>query len=182
VHRAARELLSERSWSEVTMTDIAERADVHPATLYRRWHTFDGLVMDMVSEMWERLNPIPDSGSLVRDLEIFATRSVSGMNGTAGMMGVRALLMIRSERLERDGLPPAILKRRMDIEQMLDRAAARGETPPSVDQVLEGIVAPMYFRLLFGGETTKAYARVLVRRLLSQRSEAKEPTSGRRRT
>jgi AcrR family transcriptional regulator len=157
------------------MADIADRADVHPATLYRRWNTLDGLVMDMVSEMWERLNPIPDSGSLERDLEVFATRSVSGINGTAGMMGVRALLMIRAQRMQQDGLPPALLKRRLDIEQMLDRAAARGETPPSVDQVLEGIVAPMYFRLLFGGETTKAYARVLVRRVLAQRSEADEP-------
>jgi AcrR family transcriptional regulator len=153
------------------MSDIAERADVHPATVYRRWRTLDGLIVDVVAELWERLNPVPDTGSLKGDLELFATRAVRGVSGTFGMLRIRALLMIQSERTS-DGLPPAIIKRRADLARMLDRAAARGEAPPSVDQVLEGILAPMYFRLLFGtGKNTAAYARVLVERLLQQPPE-----------
>lgn len=155
VHRATLELLSERSWSEITMSDIAERADVHPATVYRRWGTIDGLIVDVVSELWERLNPVPDTGSLEKDLELWATRAVRGVSGAFGLLRIRALLMIRSEQAA-DGLPPAMLKRLADIRHMLERAAARGESPPSVDHVLEGILAPMYFRLLFGtGETPR---------------------------
>jgi Tetracyclin repressor-like, C-terminal domain len=50
---------------------------------------------------------------------------------------------------------------------MLDRAGARGELPPSVDELLELVVAPLYFHALFGRPAGAGHARGLVDRLLA---------------
>jgi hypothetical protein len=50
---------------------------------------------------------------------------------------------------------------------MLDRAEARGELPPSVDELLELVVAPLYFHALFGQPADAEHARRLVDRLLA---------------
>ncbi len=53
------------------------------------------------------------------------------------------------------------------IGVMLARAAERGEDAPGVELVLDRVVAPMMYRILFrSGDLTAAYARRLVQDLL----------------
>lgn len=53
------------------------------------------------------------------------------------------------------------------FEPILDAARERGETPPSLQQVLDRIVAPIYFRVVFSiPDTDEAYARGLAADLL----------------
>lgn len=50
---------------------------------------------------------------------------------------------------------------------MLARAAERGEDTPDVESVLDRVVAPMMYRILFRpGDLTAAYARKLVQEAL----------------
>lgn len=63
---AALELLGERGYNALTMTDVAARAGVSKATLYRRWTAKADLVADAVAT----LNPLVSprySGRAVRD-------------------------------------------------------------------------------------------------------------------
>jgi hypothetical protein len=57
------------------------------------------------------------------------------------------------------------------IQDMLDRARARGEHAPGALDVLDHLLAPMYIRVLFGaGPVTADYAHELVAMLLSHTS------------
>ncbi|HXT92366.1 MAG TPA: helix-turn-helix domain-containing protein, partial [Trebonia sp.] len=67
-HRAVLELLVERPWSEVTLPQVAERAGIHHATVYRRWGTLQSLVVDAVITRFYTDPPIRDTGSLRSDL------------------------------------------------------------------------------------------------------------------
>lgn len=167
VHRAVVDLLAEVKWSELNVAAVAERAGVHQATIYRRWGSLDGVIADMLALRWATLNPIRDTGSLRGDLEAFALRSVPGTSGTVGLAALRALITVRSEIGADGGPAPGMFARRDEIEAMLARARDRGEVTPTLDQVLEGILAPMYFRLLFAnGANDEDYARALVEQVL----------------
>jgi hypothetical protein len=60
----------------------------------------------------------------------------------------------------------AIEPRNKQIEAMLNRAGERGEQAPSVSEVLDHLLAPLYFRALFGAPGDGALAAGLVEDLL----------------
>lgn len=149
VHQAVEDLARTQPLSELTLAQVAERSGVHLGTLYRRWKTLDGLLLDVVNEHLSA--PMPDTGSLREDLERHVRRAAEDVAGPVGKMLLHTLVAIR---LEADGggmdrLPPALVKRFDDLRAVLDRAAARGENPPSVQEVFEIVLAPLYASLLF---------------------------------
>ncbi|GAA1685881.1 TetR-like C-terminal domain-containing protein [Streptomyces yatensis] len=150
VHRAVEELVRTQPLPELTLTQVAERSGVHLGTLYRRWKTLDGLILDVVNEHLSA--PMPDTGSLWEDLDRYVRRAAEDVAGPVGKMLLQTLTAIR---LEADGggvekLPPALTKRFDDLRTLLDRAAARGENAPSALEVFEIVLAPLYAALLFG--------------------------------
>ncbi len=50
IRRATTELLAERGYQGVTMSEVARRASVAKTTIYRRWDTKAQLVVDAISE------------------------------------------------------------------------------------------------------------------------------------
>ncbi|MFL4945843.1 TetR/AcrR family transcriptional regulator C-terminal ligand-binding domain-containing protein [Streptomyces sp. MMS24-I31] len=64
-------------------------------------------------------------------------------------------------------------ERRMHaVERIRERAAARGENPPSVEQILDQLSAPLYPRAIFGiGPPASCQPELLVERLLSNVGE-----------
>jgi tetracycline repressor-like protein len=59
-------------------------------------------------------------------------------------------------------------RRGIQLQAMLDRAAARGETPPTLVELLEVVLAPLYFHALFFNRPADPdHARTLVDRLLT---------------
>jgi hypothetical protein len=59
-------------------------------------------------------------------------------------------------------------RRGAQLQAMLDRAAARGETPPTIAELLEVVLAPLYFHALFlNRPADDDHARRLVDRLLT---------------
>jgi AcrR family transcriptional regulator len=203
VHEAVRQLLAERGRDGFTGRDVAERAGVHEATIYRRWGTLDNLVLDVAAEV-ARLNeqsPIPDTGSLREDLRqwgramaadlappdglallrrVLAARDGGG-NGARGRSGAgaREAGMAGTGDQDRDRLVGNFLgARAAAIQQVLDRAAARGESPPGVTAVLDRFVAPIYLRAIFGYGDIDGELDVLVDNTLAGLPEPDEPASG----
>lgn len=65
------------------------------------------------------------------------------------------------------GLAGALTERSRQLQAMLVRARARGEAPPALDDLIEIVLAPLYFDALFGRPGGAARAPRLVERLLA---------------
>jgi AcrR family transcriptional regulator len=166
VHRAVIELLGDRTVDELSIPLVAERSGVHQATIYRRWGSIPVLLNDILAAGPARTSPLPDTGTLRGDLEEYATAVADSLAGPLGVPMLRAA--VSNIRPEPDRGPSAILlERTQQLQDMLDRAEARGESPPSVAELLELVVAPLYFHALFGQPADAEHARRLVDRLLA---------------
>ncbi|MDR0345383.1 MAG: TetR/AcrR family transcriptional regulator [Nocardiopsaceae bacterium] len=166
VHRAVIELLEDRTIDELSIPLVAERSGVHQATIYRRWGSIPVLLNDLVAAGPARTAPLPDTGTLREDLDAYAIAVADSLAGPLGVLMLRAA--VSNIPPEPDRGPSAILlERTRQLQDMLDRAQARGEHPPSVDELLELVVAPLYFHALFGKPVGPEHARGLVDRLLA---------------
>ena len=166
VHDAVLALLRERTWEELGVPAVAERSGVHQATIYRRWRSMPVLLDDVVTDYLTRATPLPDTGSLRGDLEAYA-------DGVAhGLAGPFRVLILRAATVDLDaggtaGLAGALTERSRQLQAMLDRARARGEAAPPLDDLIEILLAPLYFDALFGRPGGPERTRRLVDRLLA---------------
>jgi AcrR family transcriptional regulator len=179
VHQAVLDLLGNHDWDQLSLPLVADRAGVHPATLYRRWGSVPALVDDVVTEQLSRASAVPDTGSLRGDLERYAVQAARDVAGPLGIVFLRAaLLATRSD--PQHSHHGYMTRRGTQLQAMLDRAAARGETPPTLVELLEVVLAPLYFHALFFNRPADAdHARTLADRLLTltndRRAEATAP-------
>ncbi|WP_433654420.1 TetR/AcrR family transcriptional regulator [Nocardia sp. CA-128927] len=169
VHRAVTELVAETGYGNFTVGDVAARAGVADSSIYRRWGTLEALTTDVALTWLTTNSPIPDTGSLDTDLRQYAADVARDVSGPDGLAVLRLIIA-----LSQAGAPGAqardqfLTERRGQLQQMLDRAHARGEHPPEALDVLDHILAPIYVRTLFGmGTMTSDDVDTLVDRLLA---------------
>ncbi|HYQ64986.1 TetR/AcrR family transcriptional regulator [Actinophytocola sp.] len=162
VHRAAIELLVEGE-TDAAIPRIAERAGVNPTSLYRRWGSRENVLLDAAVTRLRERSPMPDTGTLRGDLLAWAARVERAMAEPDGNILLRALIATMSTTAR----PAEHLRARADdLRTMLDAASARGERTPTVDEVLDYVLAPLYLRALFGIPVEPGAAETLVERLL----------------
>ncbi len=146
-------LAAEEGLSALTVSRIAERAGVHPTSLYRRWGSAADIVAAAVLARGQESVTLPDQGSfrsdltkMVHDVATFLTDPVvtALVRMLAGSDSSDAV-QIRDEYRRRRLAPFASV--------VVERARARGEVRAGVDAVLilELAVAPLYLRVLLGG-------------------------------
>ena len=174
VHEAVLDLLEEHPWEELSVPLIAGRSGVHQATIYRRWGTMSALLSDVLIEHFATAGAMPDTGSLREDLMFYVTEVAKSLEDGATPPILRASVLGMRPGEPRTTLP-AFEAREQQIQVMLDRAAARGETVPTVDQVFEVCVAPLYFRALFTQPMPATDVGRLVERLLTLLPENATP-------
>jgi AcrR family transcriptional regulator len=171
VHRAVIALLNETDWDDLSIPVIAERSGVHAATIYRRWGSVPALVDDVVSEELTRSAPVPDTGSLRGDLEQYAVLVAENVAGPLGAAFLRAAALAMRPNRQSDADPPhrpALPTRTEEIRRMLDRASERGEVPPTLQELFEVVMAPIYLQALFFNRPADPdHARMLVDRLFA---------------
>ncbi len=66
--RAATQLLAERGLRGMSIEEVASRAGVAKATIYRRWHSRGALALDAFLAEFKALQPLPDTGRRQDDL------------------------------------------------------------------------------------------------------------------
>jgi len=153
VFAAAVALAAEEGLSALTVSRIAERAGVHPTSLYRRWGSAADIVAAAVLARDQESVTLPDQGSfrsdltkMVHDVATFLTDPVvtALVRMLAGSDSSDAV-QIRDEYRRRRLAPFASV--------VVERARARGEVRAGVDAalILELAVAPLYLRVLLGG-------------------------------
>ncbi|MEU8402459.1 TetR-like C-terminal domain-containing protein [Nonomuraea sp. NPDC048892] len=164
VHQAVVDLLREEDWDELSLPRVAELSGVHQATLYRRWGTVNDLINDVVTEQLAQGSPVPDTGTLRGDLEAYAVNLADGVAGPLGTLFLRAA-MVGSRGPDGDTY---MIERAADLQAMLERAAARGERPPTLLELMEVVIAPLYYHAFFFNRPIgHDHARALVDRLLA---------------
>ncbi|MDM9626333.1 TetR/AcrR family transcriptional regulator C-terminal ligand-binding domain-containing protein [Rhizobium sp. S152] len=159
VHKAVRDLLRTVDRSEVTIPLIAGEAGVTPSTIYRRWGDLQELLADVAVE---RLRPdmLPvETGSGAGDLEAWAEQYAEEMSSGIGREMMRDVLAAQ------DTVNPCKCFEftRQQLELIGERARARGESFPDIDVVMDKVVAPIVYRILFGEAPTLDHVRGLVR-------------------
>lgn len=149
VYTAVGELMGEGR-DTLTFPVIAERAGVNPTTLYRRWGEVATLLEEVsVAALTREGDEVPDTGTLAGDLREWAQVVAADISRPERTRYLRAMV---SARTEETPSCPVNDCRREQAAHLVERARSRGEKVPTVDQVLDHLVAPLYYRVVFGLE------------------------------
>ncbi|MEL7977528.1 TetR/AcrR family transcriptional regulator [Isoptericola sp. F-RaC21] len=147
--------LVEVGYTALTIERVAARAGVHKTTVYRRWEDKDSLLVAAVSELAAQPVPAVDTGGLRSDLFAYASAIVSLLAGPVGRVARTALT---SDAMRVPGIAAfkdeLFATRRPLSAEIVRRAVERGELDPGTDphQVIDFLVAPVYFRLMLSEE------------------------------
>jgi len=151
---AAVELLADRGLAAMSIEEVAARAGVGKATIYRRWPSKGLLALDAFVASFREEQPLPDTGTLRGDLLAALHAWVRAVTLTAMGPMLTGLIAEAQHDLELRGAwrDRVIEPLRGQHRIMLDRAIARGEIPSSVDQdvVLDLFFGAAEHRLLLG--------------------------------
>ena len=151
---AAVELLAERGLAAMSIEEVAARAGVGKATIYRRWPSKGLLALDAFVTSFQEQQPLPDTGTLRGDLVAALTAWVEAVTQTSvGPMLTGLIAEAQHDPSLRAAWRDRVLEPlRVQHRVMLDRAIARGEIPATVDQevVLDLFFGAAQHRLLLG--------------------------------
>ncbi|MGB8946285.1 MAG: TetR/AcrR family transcriptional regulator [Streptomyces sp.] len=166
VHAAVRELQTELGREALTVPLVAARAGVTPSTVYRRWGDLQELLSDVAVEHLRPEVPPADLGSLRADLLAWAEQFLDEMASPPGRAYIRDALLGDPDG-SNAGQCSAYAADHLDI--VLARASERGEAAPDTEQIIDRVVAPMMYRILFRpSRLDAAYARALVDHALAE--------------
>ncbi|OIJ94955.1 TetR family transcriptional regulator [Streptomyces sp. MUSC 14] len=164
VHAAVRELAAEVGRDALTVPMIAQRAGVTPSTIYRRWGDLQELLSDVAVERLRPDTAPRDHGALRSDLTAWAEQFLDEMSSASGRAYIRDALLGDPDG-GNAGQCSAYAAEQIDV--ILTRATERGEEAPDVETVMDRVVSPLMYRILFRPDgLDAAYARGLVTGLL----------------
>jgi AcrR family transcriptional regulator len=152
---AATELLLTEGLAGVSMDEVADRAGVSKATIYRWWPTKERLALDALYREWDTSSASsPDTGSLQGDLLALVRPWVRRIR-TRPYGRVIAALMTEAQTdpaFAVQYLARFVEPRRERARPIIARAIERDELPADTDVelALDMIYGPLYNRLLNG--------------------------------
>jgi AcrR family transcriptional regulator len=163
---AARELLVQDGFADLRLEHVAARAGVGKATIYRRWTSKEALALELLMELAAPHLAIEDSGDTRSELLAAVTNAMRALTDTPFGPVIRALLsQIAINSSLGDPFRASVVQARRDeVGRVIARGIARGDLRPDVEPEVatELLVGPVYFRLMFGGELTQAFAEQVV--------------------
>ena len=163
------------SGEDVSVAALASRSGVSEVTIYRRWGSAENVILEAAVRDTARRMPLKPTGDLERDLTSWARNAERSLTTPRGRRLLDALLGVMAT----DDPTAAVNARRYlalrtsQIQQVIDAA-----DPPitiTVEDVLDGVLAPIYLRRLFGYKPSRGAAR-LVSDLLAGRLEVDTAT------
>jgi hypothetical protein len=107
---------------------------------------------------------VPDTGSLENDLMTWANVIASDITRPERTRYLRAMV---SARVEIVASCPVMETRHEQAAEIVRRARERGEPAPTVLQILDHVIAPLYHRVAFALEVDHEYAQRMVRDVLT---------------
>ena len=144
---AAAALILAHGFDNMTVDDVAARAHVGKATVYRRWAKKEDLAVAAMGQLYDAQMPTPDTGSIEGDLREAFAQVLAFANSAQGSAYIRTCIAesVRDPRI-------AALYRAANnqaeasAKEMFHRAIARGEVRRDANisaavQIVSGILA-----------------------------------------
>jgi AcrR family transcriptional regulator len=151
---AALELMAEQGVRDLRVDDVARRAGVGKATIYRRYRSKEELVTSTVAQLVSEIS-LPDTGSTRGDLQALMRNAVRVYSGSleAGVMPGLVDAMSRDANLAKTVREGFLAGRRAALRSVLERGVARGDLSPDLDfeLALDVLGGPLFYRLLVTG-------------------------------
>ena len=168
VFKAVDDLTQEGEPAELTVPAIAARAGVTPSTIYRRWGSLAQLLSDVAVK---RLRPDAepdDSGDWRADLKGWLVQYAEEMASDPGRAMMRDVLS--ADRTDNACVCSAYTGQQLDVIRA--RALAKGDTPPDTGVLMDKVIAPVIYRILFSRTPPQAdYVAGLVEDVLGKAGE-----------
>ncbi len=151
---AAAAVLEARGLRAMTIEEVAARAGVGKATIYRWWATKGTLALDAFLTEMIAVQPLPDTGSLRRDVRAALrawSRMVTGTPVGPALAGIVAEAQT-DPQLAAAWRAQVIDPLRARVRRMFEQAVARGELPAAaeVEVALDLLYGAVSHRLLEG--------------------------------
>jgi AcrR family transcriptional regulator len=142
-------------YRDLTVEQVAQRAGVAKTTVYRRWGSVEGLVLDLMRDLTRRRIPLPDTGNLDADMRGLA-RGMLGVYQDPALRAVISSVVAAAVHLPeaRQTLTEFFARRNTQAAVIAERAVRSGELPPGTDavEVIGMLGAPFYYRMFITGE------------------------------
>lgn len=166
---AVLDLASEVGISQMSMDDVAQRAEASKASIYRRWRSKEDLVLDAMRRAMLPFE-VNDTGSLRTDVEEYLRELADRMTNsqTSDMLPHLMEVAVRDEAL-RASLDEYVQSRRAPLEVILRSAMERGDlaADTDVDTLLDALIGPLtYRRFLTHSPLDEAFLQRLIRVVL----------------
>lgn len=159
---AARAELVEHGFSRFRLEHVATRAGVGKATIYRRWPSKEALAQELLAELAAPHIAVADVGDTRAELRACVATAMHAVADTPFGAVIRALLsqIAMNPDLGDPFRATVVRARRDEVGRVVVRGISRGDLRPDadVDVATELLVGPVYFRLMFGGELSDAFA------------------------
>ena len=143
---AAAELILAHGFDNMTVDDVAARARVGKATVYRRWAKKEDLAVAAMGQLYDAEMPTPNSGSIKSDLRAMFTQVLTFANSEQGSAYIRTCIAesVRDPRiaaLYRTANNQAEAGAREVFLRAIDRGEVRRDANVSAAvQILAGIL------------------------------------------
>jgi AcrR family transcriptional regulator len=128
---------------------------VAKTTVYRRWGSVEGQVLDLMRDQTARRVPTPDTGDLDTDMRTLA-RGILGIYRDPAVLAMISSVMAAAIHLPeaRQTLSEFFISRITETAIIAERAVRRGDLPADTDtvEVIRMLGAPFYYRLFITGE------------------------------
>lgn len=174
---AALACLTEHGYNATNMNDIAARAGVGKAAIYRRWSSKAALMADALVYWRPDLldNNAPDTGSLRGDFDELVERM---KRSDESLVSTDLILRVAVQASNDPELAAALddlmlLRGRRVISAILEQAAARGEIPPDRDRslVADLATAMSLLQVIRGQRVDAAFVREVIDTLVMPAAE-----------
>ena len=177
---AALQLLKKKALRDVTIEEIARKAGVGKATIYKWWPSKAYVALDAFLRKMNRMVPNPDTGSAEGDLKEQLQYLIAFYTSPTGRIYGQFLAEAQSDPDFATLLRERFMKPRREIVGVIfDRAVERGEIDHSLDRelILDLIYGPVIYRLFlirapFNRERADAMVSALFRGIGSGPSKA----------
>jgi AcrR family transcriptional regulator len=154
IRAATLELMAEQGVQALRVGDVAARAGVGKATIYRRFRSKDELVTDAVGGLVSEI-AVPDTGSTHGDLLALMNEAVELYSDTlaAGLMPTVVDEMSRNPEFAEIARDRFLAGRRAALREVFERGVGRGDLREDLDVelALDVLGGPLFYRLMITG-------------------------------
>ena len=176
---AALELIAEAGIHGLRMDDVADRARVGKAAIYRRYRSKDELISATVAALVSDI-AVPDTGSTRQDLQALMRDAVAVYSDPVRAATMRSLIGAMHEHPELAGAirKDVVEARREALRAVLARGVARRELRADLDVelALDMLGGALFYRLLVtGGPIDARLADGVADSVLRSFAPTKEP-------